>query len=82
NLSIAASKINIISDQVIANVTRNDLNQDILKDIVQATYQAICFYLYENFTDHIAKETIMGYIKKYHGLENKFLKEEYNRILQ
>ncbi|PHC41334.1 hypothetical protein COF09_16640 [Bacillus toyonensis] len=82
NLFIAASKINIISDQVIANVTRNDLNQDVLKDIVQATYQAICFYLYENFTDHIAKETIMGYIKKYHGSENKFLKEEYNRILQ
>lgn len=82
NLSIASSKINIVSDDVIANVNRNDLNQDILENVMRATYQAICFYLYESFTDHIAKETILGFTKKYHGIKNEFLKEHYHRLLR
>ncbi|WP_180230804.1 HD domain-containing protein [Bacillus anthracis] len=82
NLFITPSKINIISDQVVANVTRNDLNQDILEDIMKAIYQAICFYLFEHLNDDLAKETIMGFIKKYHGTENIFLKEKYNTILR
>lgn len=81
NLSIKSMRINVTKDNIVANVTRNDLNRDDLDLIKKAIYQAICFYLYENIEDQLQKEIIFRYLKKYHGTANKFLKENYNQLL-
>lgn len=80
NLSIKELRVNISNEEVIPNVTRNDLNQNDQKDIKHAIYQALCFHLYENQKDELKKQTLLGYIKKYHNQKNKFINSEYKSL--
>ncbi|MCR8847789.1 ATP-binding protein [Rossellomorea sp. SC111] len=82
NLSIKELNINIKNEEVIPNVTRNDLSQNDLIEIKYAIYQALCLHLYENQKDVLKKQTILGYVKKYHQQKTKFIKSEYGNLFK
>ena len=80
NLAIKELKVHIRNEEIVPNVSRNDINQNDLKDIKNAIYQAICLYLYENQKDELKKQTLLGFIKKYHSPKNKFIKNQYKAL--
>ncbi|HDR8122824.1 ATP-binding protein [Bacillus cereus] len=80
-LSIKDLKVNIINDNIKPNVTRNDLNENDMKQIKHAIYVAICFHIYENLKDPLKKQTLLGYLKEYQKNNNRFIKKEYVKIL-
>ncbi|WP_404457772.1 ATP-binding protein [Oceanobacillus kapialis] len=76
NLHLKDMSINIINPDVIPNITRNSLQKDDLKEIQEAIYIAICLYIHANVDGYIEKQTILGFLNKYHDQDNKYIKEK------
>lgn len=81
NLSIKNLVVNIIDDDVKPSVTRNNLNESDWKLIKHAIYYAICVYIYDNLSDPLKKQTLLGYIRNYQQMSNRFIKEKYENLL-
>ncbi|UOK56156.1 hypothetical protein MGI18_14055 [Bacillus sp. OVS6] len=80
-LYIKSIKVNVINEDIIADVARKNLNNNDLLQIKNAIYQGICFYLFDNLDNASQKDLLLQYIKKYHNLKNKFLREAYKKYL-
>jgi len=73
-------KINITLDNIIPNVSRDDINNEVEQDICNAIYQAFCFGVYVNLNDPVKKETLIEYLRKYKTRQTPFLKEKYKNM--
>ncbi|MFC0472839.1 ATP-binding protein [Halalkalibacter kiskunsagensis] len=77
DLKIKSLRLNIINSKVVPNVTRNDLNQNQLTQIVNAVYVAICLNIYENLEADLERLTLKKYLKRYYEEENNYINKEY-----
>lgn len=81
SLRLEEFKVNIVMDNIIPNVSRDDINKEIEINICIAIYQAICFGVYEKLNDPVKKETLIEYLKQFKSSQTPFLKEKYKNML-
>lgn len=81
SLKLEEFKVNIVMDNIIPNVSRDDIQEEIEKRISTAIYQAICIGIYQNLKDPVEKETLLEYLKKFRYHQTIFLKEKYKNML-
>lgn len=74
-------KINIVMDDIVPNVSRDDINIEIENDICNAIYQAICLGVYVKLNDPVQKETLIEYLRQFKSIQTPFLKEKYRNML-
>lgn len=72
---------NIVVDNIIPNVSRDGIQEDIESNISNAIYQAICIGVYQKIEDIVEKETLLRYIKQFKNTETIFMKEKYKKLI-
>ncbi|OAX49891.1 HD domain-containing protein [Paenibacillus sp. AD87] len=74
-------KVNIVKDNIIPNVSRDGIQEEIENNISTAIYQAICIGVYQKIEDIVEKETLLQYIKQFKNTETIFMKEKYKNLI-
>ncbi|WP_341285007.1 HD domain-containing protein, partial [Priestia megaterium] len=77
-LNIAQANINILSDSIIPNVSRNDINKEDQIKINNAIYQAVCMCLIEQLNNHPNMVHLLkNYLQAHYSEASFYLRERY-----